>query len=151
MVRLEGDHADADSELRQPLLLLPQLRQMLPARESAKVPVEDEQQPMAQVIPLAVNLALRVGQLERYCRMACLVLHGLKLRFGFFCNAVAAYSPSRRLPEQRSRVSDLYGISCRIFSGVCVVSSMNVRDLAPAYPPAIVLGSVLSMISLTPV
>lgn len=62
---LECHHTDVDPHRLDFALVLPQLRQMLPARQSTEMAMEHEQQPFASILFEPMDLALRILQLER--------------------------------------------------------------------------------------
>jgi hypothetical protein len=64
-VFFESDDGDFDSQTIQLVLMTPQLRQVPPTRQSAKVTVEDQQQPGSGIVLLAVRSVIDVPQLKR--------------------------------------------------------------------------------------
>ena len=67
---LEGHDRDVDVRLLQLLFVLPQLRQMLPAGQSAKMPVKNKQEPIPVILLQAMNNAIGIWQFERRGRLA---------------------------------------------------------------------------------
>ena len=55
--------------------MLPQLRQMFSARQSAEMPVKNQQQPLASVIFKSIHMTIGIAQFERCCRFANRALH----------------------------------------------------------------------------
>ncbi len=71
---LESHDSNPDAQSAQLTLFLPQLRQVLSARQSSQMPVEHQHQPVARKVLLTVHLAAVIAQLEGHC---FLTLHGL--------------------------------------------------------------------------
>ena len=67
---LERHCHDTDPQRNQLSNMLSQLRQVLPARQSGEVPVEDQQQPVAGILFQLVQYPLRIFQGKRYGRAA---------------------------------------------------------------------------------
>ena len=64
MLRLERDDRDRDAQCAEGRLPLPQLRQMLSARQSPEVSMKHEEQPAAPVLPERVTRAVAIEQIE---------------------------------------------------------------------------------------
>lgn len=62
--RLKGDHRDCNAKFRQFRFVLPQLREMDAAGQSAEVAVKNQQQPGTLIIGEMMHLPLRVGKRE---------------------------------------------------------------------------------------
>jgi hypothetical protein len=68
--RFEGYHHYLDNQsLKLPLVLL-QLQQMPPARQSTQVPVKDHQEPATSVVIKTLELSERIDHLEGHGRLS---------------------------------------------------------------------------------
>ena len=66
--RFEGDYQDRDFGRVEFRLVLPQLRQVLLARQSSKMPVEHQQEPSSLIRPQIVDRAQNAGECEGWSR-----------------------------------------------------------------------------------
>lgn len=71
IVGIKRDDFYPNVQFPQPLLLLPQLRQMLPASRSAEMPVKNQQLPVTGIVTVAMNLTIAVLQFEWHGGVTC--------------------------------------------------------------------------------
>ena len=76
--RFKGNHRDGNTESRQLCFVLPQLREMGAAGQSAEVTVKNQQQPRAFIVSQMVHLPLTVGKRKRHRRFSGQI-HGVSL------------------------------------------------------------------------